>query len=170
MPAEPLPQGAYDRLLTAELASRLAGLRVATGAVEEAESADALGLHVGRAVARHLAGLPAEQRVDAANRVLAAFGEQDVVRAGPENLLAVARQEAPGVWEVLQTRPQVPAVPTRAADELAADPKLGSELRAELATADGVDLLCAFVKWYGLRVLESRAGRTRTAGGCRCAS
>jgi superfamily II DNA or RNA helicase/HKD family nuclease len=35
------------------------------------------------------------------------------------------------------------------------DPKLGAELRAELATADRVDLLCAFVKWYGVRVLES---------------
>lgn len=35
-----------------------------------------------------------------------------------------------------------------------ADPSLVAELRAELASADGVDLLCAFVKWSGLRLLE----------------
>src|SRR6185312_1873548 len=36
------------------------------------------------------------------------------------------------------------------------EPSLGAELRAELATADRVDLLCAFVKWHGLRVLEAQ--------------
>lgn len=39
----------------------------------------------------------------------------------------------------------------------ASDPKLG----AELATTDGVDLLCAFVKWYGLRVLEAELAALR---------
>ncbi|MFN7987720.1 MAG: DUF3427 domain-containing protein [Thermoanaerobaculia bacterium] len=35
----------------------------------------------------------------------------------------------------------------------AGEPSLASELGRELATADRVDLLCAFVKWSGLRVL-----------------
>ena len=34
------------------------------------------------------------------------------------------------------------------------EPSLGSELRAELDSCDEVDLLCAFVKWYGLRLLD----------------
>src|SRR3954447_5781228 len=34
------------------------------------------------------------------------------------------------------------------------DPNLAHELAAELASADRVDLLCAFVKWSGLRILE----------------
>ena len=33
---------------------------------------------------------------------------------------------------------------------------MASELRAEIDSADRVDLLCAFVKWYGLRVLEKQ--------------
>ena len=41
------------------------------------------------------------------------------------------------------------------------EPSLGSELRAEVDTADGVDLLCAFVKWHGLRVLEPQLARLR---------
>ena len=36
------------------------------------------------------------------------------------------------------------------------EPTLAAELRAELASADHVDLLCAFVKWQGLRLLEEQ--------------
>jgi len=39
------------------------------------------------------------------------------------------------------------------------EPSLGSELRAELDSADQVDLLCAFVKWHGIRVLEPELKR-----------
>src|SRR5690606_37125642 len=48
---------------------------------------------------------------------------------------------------------------TNAPDE----PRLGSELRRELDTADRVDLLCAFIKWHGLRWLEQplRAAHAR---------
>lgn len=35
------------------------------------------------------------------------------------------------------------------------EPTLAAELRAELASADHVDLLWAFVKWQGLRLLEN---------------
>ena len=35
------------------------------------------------------------------------------------------------------------------------EPTLAADLRAELASADHVDLLWAFVKWQGLRLLEN---------------
>ena len=41
------------------------------------------------------------------------------------------------------------------------EPSLGSELRAEIDTADEVDLLCAFVKWHGLRLLEPELSRVQ---------
>jgi superfamily II DNA or RNA helicase/HKD family nuclease len=41
------------------------------------------------------------------------------------------------------------------------EPNLGAELRSEIDTADGVDLLCAFVKWHGLRLLEAQLSRLR---------
>ena len=43
------------------------------------------------------------------------------------------------------------------------EPALSAELRHELASADRVDLLCAFVRWSGIRVLlpELRAARSR---------
>ena len=159
-----LPSGAYDQLLTERLLARLAGLQIAKQDVEEAEAAELLGQHLGRVAARHLAGLPHEQRVAEVNRVLAELGETDDVTAGPEQLTAAARQEAPGVWRLLQVRPQVPLSRPALLTNSHSDPKLGSELRAELATADRVDLLCAFVKWYGLRVLETELAERRDRG------
>lgn len=41
------------------------------------------------------------------------------------------------------------------------EPTLAAELRAELASADQVDLLCAFVKWQGLRLLADELNDLR---------
>jgi hypothetical protein len=164
-----LPDGAYERLVTKDLLHRLDGLRVARQPVEEVESAGRLGQHVGALAERYLATLPAAERVAGANRILAAMEVTDEVSSGPEQLLAVAREEAPGVWRLLETRPQVPLSQPALLTNSHNDPKLGAELRAELATADRVDLLCAFVKWYGVRVLEAELPTARLVA-YRCAS
>jgi hypothetical protein len=107
-------------------------------------------------VQRALQDLPIHERVDKANAVLELLGSADRLVAGPRQLVAVARQEHPGVWRLLQTRPRVPLSRPALLTNAGNDPKLGEELRAELVSADRVDLLCAFVKWYGLRVLEEQ--------------
>jgi len=161
---EALHDGAYDRLITHDLLRKLEGLQVLRSEVEEEEAADVLGQHLGRMAAQHLASLPHGQRVDAANRLLALLDGPDPVLPGPESLLAAARQVAPGVWRLLQQRPQVPLSRPALLTNSHGDPKLGAELRAELATADRVDLLCAFVKWYGVRVLESELRQRHERG------
>lgn len=161
---EALHDGAYDRLITHDLLRKLEGLQVLRSEVEEEEAADVLGQHLGRMAAQHLASLPHGQRVDAANRLLALLDGPDPVLPGPESLLAAARQVAPGVWRLLQQRPQVPLSRPALLTNSHGDPKLGAELRAELATADRVDLLCAFVKWYGLRVLETELRQRHERG------
>ena len=35
------------------------------------------------------------------------------------------------------------------------EPPLGAELRLDLASADQVDLLCAFIHWHGIRILAT---------------
>ncbi|MPY59155.1 DUF3427 domain-containing protein [Streptomyces spongiae] len=79
---------------------------------------------------------------------------------GPRQLLALAHQEAQGVYAL---RPLTPLSETSLITNSPEDLSLGAELRAELATADRIDLLCAFVKWYGIRVLEDslRAAKER---------
>ncbi|MGW2559116.1 DUF3427 domain-containing protein [Streptomyces sp. NPDC001514] len=107
---------------------------------------------------RVLERLPAAERVHAANHILESMNTiegarewVDLVADGPRQLLAIAEQEAKGVYAI---RPATPLSETALITNSPEDPSLGFELRAELATADRVDLLCAFVKWHGLRVIE----------------
>jgi superfamily II DNA or RNA helicase/HKD family nuclease len=106
---------------------------------------------------------PTEDRVAKANSFLSLI-QGDLLEPGPQHLMAVAREEAPGVWKLLQTRPAVPLSRPALLTNAPSDPKLGAELRAELTTADRVDLLCAFVKWYGLRVLEAELKELKSRG------
>ncbi|MFI8517212.1 DUF3427 domain-containing protein [Streptomyces sp. NPDC085481] len=114
--------------------------------------------HVADTVRRILEGLPPADRVHAANHILDSMNSidgarewVDLVSDGPRQLLALAQQEAKGVYRI---RPATPLAEAALITNAPDDPSLGFELRAELATADRVDLLCAFVKWHGLRVIE----------------
>ncbi len=51
-------------------------------------------------------------------------------------------------------RPATPLSDAALLTNTKGEPNLGAEVKAELETADEVDLLCAFVKWYGLRLLD----------------
>ncbi|MEU6032150.1 DUF3427 domain-containing protein [Streptomyces tauricus] len=165
--------GVYEQLITQSLHSRIEQLE-ASGwkAIHEEVSAESaphvLARHVAEAVGRRLSRLPHDKRVAAANQILSSLDEgapepDETVGAiidGPRQLLSLAEQEAPGVYAL---RPLTPLSETALITNASDDPSLGAELRAELATADSVDLLCAFVKWYGIRVLEDslRAAKER---------
>ncbi|MGW1431013.1 DUF3427 domain-containing protein [Streptomyces sp. NPDC002431] len=130
--------------------------------IDEAVGAESaphvLTRHIASVVRRVLQGLSPAEQVLAANHILDSLSTikgatewVDLVIDGPRQLLAVAEQEAPGVYAI---RPATPLSETALLTNSPEDPSLGFELRAELATTDRVDLLCAFVKWHGLRVLE----------------
>ena len=154
MTSPDLPTGLYEQLLTRGLQQSIGALRSVVSNVDEAEAAELLGDFVGRQVTQALRDLKPDQRVAVVNRLLEGLSS-DVVEPGPRQLLAIANEQQPGVWSLLQVRPAVPLSRPALLTNGPSDPKLGAELRAELGSADGVDLLCAFVKWTGLRVLEA---------------
>ena len=90
--------------------------------------------------------------------------DSDQVLSPPSQLLRLARPSQPGETQFGDGRPGTPlsdaALLTNSKDE----PNLGAELRAEIDTADEVDLLCAFVKWHGLRLLEPELARLQERG------
>ena len=64
--------------------------------------------------------------------------------------------------------PPLPATPLSQSDLLVnaeGQPNIGSELRAELASADSVDLICAFVIWSGVRHLREALAAVVVRGG-----
>ncbi|MEU0439869.1 DUF3427 domain-containing protein [Streptomyces sp. NPDC006186] len=148
----------------------VAGWKVIDGDVGKESTPHVLARYISEVVKRRLIQLPPKEQVAAANNILlslstdASVDEGDEtfspVVDGPRQLLALAEQEAPGVYAI---RPLTPLSETALITNAPDDPNLGAELRAELATADRIDLLCAFVKWHGIRILEDalRAARKR---------
>ncbi|MGW0879519.1 DUF3427 domain-containing protein [Streptomyces sp. NPDC002671] len=146
------------------------GWKAIDAEVSAESSPHVLARHIGEAVARRLNQLPSDQQVPFANQILESLasgtaGQGDAepistVVEGPRQLLALVKQEAPGAYAI---RPLTPLSETSLLTNSPEDVSLGAELRAELATADRIDLLCAFVKWYGIRVLEDalRAAKKR---------
>ncbi|MFF1506207.1 DUF3427 domain-containing protein [Streptomyces sp. NPDC058326] len=155
--------GLYEQLMTLRLEAQLKALAVRgwhaiDDVVGPKSSPRVLAKHVADTVRHILEGLPPEEHVHAANHILESMNTIEgarewvqLVADGPRQLLAIAEQEAEGVYRI---RPATPLAETALLTNAPEDPSLGFELRAELATADRVDLLCAFVKWHGLRVIE----------------
>ena len=104
---------------------------------------------------------PADEQAARVNDILRGLGGEDlgareVVRP-PRVLQGIKARSALG--ELLPLPPP-PATPYSQSDLLVnaeGQPNIGSELRAELASADNVDLICAFVIWSGVRHLRERA-------------
>ncbi|MFF4500186.1 DUF3427 domain-containing protein [Streptomyces sp. NPDC001401] len=167
--------GVYEKLITRGVHDELrqfeaAGWKAIDAEVSAESTPHVLARYIGDAVGRRLSQVAPEDQVTVANQILESLtsGVPDpdeteavgTIVEGPRQLLALAKQEAPGAYSL---RPLTPLSETSLITNSPEDPNLGAELRAELATADRIDLLCAFVKWYGIRVLEDslRAARER---------
>jgi len=175
--------GIYEQLVTEQLRQAVAALHVIgrTGEVKDLEAGERAW-----AVSQHLAHVlftalrvAAEKEVGGAaelgNRVLETLrgaipaeavrdGTFDEISRPPSWLLAVS--EAPD--GLGQAHPlERPAIPLSKSDLLvnARDEyRIGLELQREIATADEIDLICAFLKWSGYRVLQDALDRYLAAG------
>ncbi len=158
------PEGVYDELITAGLDTLLdqLALEARIEPVDPAEATELLAAHLEAVAARVLQSLPPDRRLAVANTVISYLIEEthraepaDLVAGGPRMLLAIG-PDTPR-----------PRNPLRRADLLInarGEPALHEELAAEIAAADQVDLLCAFIMWQGLRLLLDAIGEHRRRG------
>ncbi len=162
---EPMRHGLYEQLATRSLMARLAQeqRRVTTEPVDIADQPHVLARHLYESSVRALAEIrdPGD-RVALVNDVLARLAEEDRVTAPPAQLLQLSEAAAPGVVASDEARPRTPLSEAALLTNSRGEPSLGAELRAEIDTSDEVDLLCAFVKWHGLRLLEPQLNRLRS--------
>jgi len=161
-----LPYGLYERLITASLKAQLLEFgpdtaRIKKRAVDPAEVHLALSRHVSVVVARALRSLPEGQRESAqaalTNEIIKELGApNDIVDEPLEQLQSIqAVPELPDHDRDIV----VPLVPLSDSDLLVnarGEPSLAHALQHEIPSADAVDLLCAFVRWHGIRVLEDQ--------------
>ncbi|MDN5896627.1 MAG: phospholipase D-like domain-containing protein, partial [Nocardioides sp.] len=164
-----LPTGLHESLITASLDVALAAETVREaelGAVDEADQPHVLGRFIGLAVQQRLAAIKDPvARLAAANEVLRAVESPPASIEGPvKQLLAVRPKPGPGQVNRLAQRPKTPLNDAALLTNAHGEPSLAHELRSELDSADSIDLLCAFVMWHGLRLIEKELTVARDAG------
>jgi superfamily II DNA or RNA helicase/HKD family nuclease len=159
--------GLYESLVTEALAEQLRGNTTAQAtlrAVDPADQPHVLARHVYEVAHRVLTGVKdSEQRVEIVNRLVAGLeSETNRVDHPAAQLLRLVSPPQPGEVPLEDVRPSTPLNEAALLTNTKGEPNLGAELRAEIDTADEVDLLCAFVKWHGLRLLEPELRRLQS--------
>ena len=170
-----LKPGPRDHLITRALGHLLDALAAEfrdDQALDPVEGPERLARHAMAEIARQLAkDDTAEVQAARLNRLLQNLGADETDWARTELLLP------PRVLSGIKPRsplgdpvdlPPLPATPFSQSDLLVnavGQPNIGSELKAELATADSVDLICAFVIWTGVRHLRESLAEVVSRGG-----
>ncbi len=124
-----LAEGLYESVVTAGLRDRLSKcqLEAITDGVAEVEVPAVLANHVAGVVAAALATLAPTEQVEVVNRILDLLPAGDRVEPGPEQLLAVRRPVAPGVWRI-DGRPSIPLGQPALLTNARGEPSLAAEL------------------------------------------
>ena len=180
MPAhQSLPSGSYEHLWTraiAEAAAALAPNRVHRQSLDAFDPEELLARHVAAATRRLLRAISGTDRealaeqVRLTNRVLQAIEELSGDRLGlagdrvdlAEVLTAVLVADA--TVTAPPPRPEIPFSASALLVNGTDQPRIGALLAQELPTAERVDLLCAFIKWTGLRVITDQLAAARRRG------
>ena len=162
-------EGIYESLITHELTQKLQSvnhLEQTLQGVDEADQPHVLARHIAQVAERALLSTKdTAARIRIANDLLDCLAEPAQGLGEPvRQLTRLAAPVAPGIATVSTIRPSTPLSDAALLTNAQGEPSLGAELRAELDTADSVDLLCAFVKWHGIRVLEPELRRRKERG------
>lgn len=168
-----LPIGLYEQIINEGTAGNISqalaqSFRVVTGKLDAGDSHGYLTQYLAEHLSQAFQSFPSEARLekqlDLANKVIdllaihapVVFGEDqaNVIRA--ELLLAVLQSP--------MERPDTPLATSCLMTGTRQDPSLISQLRKEIAAANQVDVLCSFIKWSGVRILEDSLRKLTSDG------
>ncbi len=146
-----LPPGLYRRPISREIDDEVLALGAfaETGPLD-VDSATVLARHVSSVLRRSLEkAQDVKQQIAIVNRILEDLSTLDVI-SRPEDLLAVYSDDGGLVQPAKLQRPTTALDQDALLVNAPLEPNLASELRHEIASADRIDLLCAFIVWSGL--------------------
>ncbi|TFH85955.1 DUF3427 domain-containing protein [Billgrantia azerbaijanica] len=154
-----LPEGLYERLLDEDLKAQLDAypeLRPVLRSLDDETAPHAYSQFIGQLLHRALRSVDAEQRLPLMNRIIELVSATDGLDY--LNRKRLLSSDKPVLSEIGRggqplSRPATPLATSALLTGLGHDPPLEHELRAEMATADSVDILVSFIKWSGLRLL-----------------
>jgi hypothetical protein len=168
MPDQAPTHGLYQQLLTEGLEQQLRQLQetlVATDGLDPQEAPRLLARHLAglaRIALEHLSGgSTPEHQLALVNQLVGLLQSQapraistaDLLHPSAQ-LLAEIRSTAllPGQAETI--RPLIPLADSTLLVNASGEPSVGQALIHEIPSAQRIDLLCAFIKWSGLRLLQ----------------
>jgi superfamily II DNA or RNA helicase len=166
---DPFTRGLYEQLLTESLERDLIehlqnrDLVAARQTLHREEAADRIALHLASVVERAVAALDEDERVTEgvrlARRLVAAVEEAvpaaasgDAPLASGEILRALLRRLPDGSPERIDA-PIIPLLDTTLLTNAPGEPGVGRQLSTEIASAEQIDVVMAFVRWTGIRPL-----------------
>jgi HKD family nuclease len=160
-----LGPGLYEALITEALADRLDD--VATDLVEQralqpTEAPDRIAWHLSREIERALADVGSERRAEVglsiAQMLLERLGDlvetdPTAVPTAPASVLHAIRPRRPDGRPGPVTEPLTPLLDTTLLTNAPGEPSLWSQLRSEVDSADGIDVVMAFIRRSGIAPL-----------------
>lgn len=181
--SEDLTPGLHEALITEELVlqieqARALGWIVESRAIYDATLAEILARHIHDTVRDRIAAVPTSTvdrrrvQIDLANRVLGAIAanplDRDATSLIDADAALLLEVERPLVGDRTWLPTPRPGIPLRESVLLVNghhDLQIGTQVALELQSADRVDLLCAFVRFAGLRLIRSELAEFLLRGG-----
>jgi superfamily II DNA or RNA helicase len=163
-----LVPGLWELLVTQQLSEQLPSLRYEPeiGPIRDAEAADRLSRHVAGVIARLIRDLPDDQQAELGTRLVQEVVRQlDQLPDEPDGrvLYALYDRLPTGERRRIQ-RPLTPLLDTTLLTNSPGEPQLSHELRAEIDSANAIDVVMAFVRRSGVLPLLSDLRRHCAAG------
>ena len=175
----PLSRGVYELILTEALAHDLGrpGLpgdpEIAT--LREAEAADRIALHIASVVERAVENLPDDTRVVLGTAIARRLIEQvarDVKAEAlegerpvdPAQILRAIRGRRPDGRPDESEAPLIPLLDTTLLTNAPGEPRVGHQLQTEIASADRIDVVMAFIRRTGINPMREALRRHVDAG------
>ncbi|WP_433723086.1 DUF3427 domain-containing protein [Actinoplanes sp. CA-051413] len=179
-----LSEGAYEHLITHAIEQQLAAIDldlVDRASLDPADSHQVLSRHITALAERALKSVPGQgaarlsAQLELVNHITEAIKAAaaprvvqpgDFLRQPPELLTAIVPRPAAPAEVTFPARPETPLASGALLTNGRGQPRIGTEVNKEMASADEVQLLCAFIKWHGVRLLQDSV-RELTARGKR---
>ena len=173
-----LTRGLYERLITEDLEEALEALdpqlRARRSQLHPEEAADRLALYLASLVRRAVSSLDSSKRtelgVQLARKVVELLAAEskgvegsDALSQSGELLHAILARLPDGSPEVLPL-PATPLLDTTLLTNAPGEPRIGFQLNSEVASADRIDVLMAFVRQTGIRPMLDLLRRHVDAG------
>lgn len=154
-----MKDGVYDQLIDGLVAGELAESKpesVLAVELEEADLAEYLVNDLAAQLRRVMLSVSSDQeRVALYNEVSLSLGGLALPGNRPSVLRALVNKSS-GNLDILNETPTIPLSQMALLTNAKGEPRMGSELRHELKSADKVDILMAFVKVSGLNLIGSQ--------------